>query len=231
MGAEITRARNLGRIRVDISTLPLREAESSTRAWRIVRHPSPRNRASATEGTIQVPFKRSQLARLVVRYLAWRKRRRVSVLGLTLIEMLIAIMIIGVLLSIAPPFVQDALEKARVAHAIGDIRAIQTEINTFEADGMGLPLSLEDIGRDDMEDPWGADYIYLNFGRDACLSRRGGVPAGARMDRFLVPVNCTYDLYSMGKDGATARAFTAARAKDDVVRANDGGYIGLAEKY
>ena len=231
MGAEITRARNLGRIRVDISTLPLREAESSTRAWRIVRHPSPRNRASATEGTIQVPFKRSQLARLVVRYLAWRKRRHVSVLGLTLIEMLIAIMIIGVLLSIAPPFVRDALEKARVAHAIGDIRAIQTEINTFEADGMGLPLSLEDIGRDGMEDPWGADYIYLNFGRDACLSRRGGVPAGARMDRFLVPVNCTYDLYSMGKDGATARAFTAARAKDDVVRANDGGYIGLAEKY
>ena len=231
MGAEITRARNLGRIRVDISTLPLREAESSTRAWRIVRHPSPRNRASATEGTIQVPFKRSQLARLVVRYRAWRKRRRVPVLGITLIELLIAMTIIGVLLSIAPPFVQDALDKARVAHATGDIRAIQTEINSFEVGGMGLPLSLEDIGRDGMEDPWGANYLYLNFGRDVCLSRAGGVPRGARMDRFQVPVNCTYDLYSVGKDGSTQAQFTAPSAKDDVVRANDGGYIGLAEKY
>lgn len=196
-----------------------------------MRHPSPTTGLQQREGTIQVPCKRWQLTHLVVRYLAWRKQRRVSVLGLTLVEMMIAMTIIGVLVSLAFPLLHDALEKARVAHATGDIRAIQVDIDSFEANGMGLPLSLAEIGRDGMEDPWGADYIYLNFGRDVCLSRRGGLPQGARMDRFMVPVNCTYDLYSVGKDGSTQAQFTAPPAKDDVVRANDGGYIGLAEKF
>lgn len=144
--------------------------------------------------------------------------------------MMIAMTIIGVLVSLAFPLLHDALEKARVAHATGDIRAIQVDIDSFEANGMGLPLSLAEIGRDGMEDPWGANYIYLNFGVDACAGPGRG-PSGARKDRFLVPVNCTYDLYSMGEDGSTRPPFTAQSAKDDIVRANDGGYIGLAEKF
>ncbi len=46
-----------------------------------------------------------------------------------------------------------------------------------------------------------------------------------------MPINSTYDLYSMGKDGKTVVALTAKASRDDVVRANDGGFIGLAVKY
>ena len=51
------------------------------------------------------------------------------------------------------------------------------------------------------------------------------------MDRFLAPINSTYDPYSMGEDGQTVPALTANSSKDGIVRANDGGFIGLAVKY
>ena len=59
----------------------------------------------------------------------------------------------------------------------------------------------------------------------------GGKPAGARKDRFLVPVNSTFDLYSMGPDGESVPPFTAAKSRDDIVRANDGGYVGRASGF
>jgi hypothetical protein len=34
----------------------------------------------------------------------------------------------------------------------------------------------------------------------------------------------------MGQDGKTSAQFTAKKARDDIVRANDGGYYGLADK-
>ena len=33
----------------------------------------------------------------------------------------------------------------------------------------------------------------------------------------------------MGRDGKTIAQFTAKKARDDIVRANDGEYYGLAE--
>ena len=35
----------------------------------------------------------------------------------------------------------------------------------------------------------------------------------------------------MGKDGMTASPLSNGKSKDDVVRANDAGYVGLAERY
>ena len=150
--------------------------------------------------------------------------------GVTLIEMLMALVIVAVLVAIAMPMIQDVLEKARVARAIGDVRAVQTDLQTYEADGTGLPGSLSEIGRGDMLDPWGYNYRYLPFPDDG--SGRGrNAPAAARKDRFLVPVNSTFDLYSVGKDGGTSAAMTARASLDDIVRANDGGFIGLASKF
>ena len=158
-----------------------------------------------------------------------------------MIEMLMVLAIIGTLLAIALPMLQTALDKARIARAIGDIGALQIDIATFEAAGKGLPLSMEDIGRSELLDPWGAPYRYFNFGCEAGAGGGGGggkggggggcMAPGARMDRFLVPINSTYDLYSMGKDGNTVAALTAKASKDDIIRADDGGFIGLAVKY
>ena len=53
----------------------------------------------------------------------------------------------------------------------------------------------------------------------------------ARKNKNLVPINSDFDVYSMGKDGETAGPLTAKKSRDDVVRANDGRFIGLASEY
>ena len=52
-----------------------------------------------------------------------------------------------------------------------------------------------------------------------------------RKDRFLHPINSDYDLYSMGKDGESVEPLTAQKSHDDVIRASDGGYYGLAKNF
>ena len=53
----------------------------------------------------------------------------------------------------------------------------------------------------------------------------------ARKDRFLVPLNSDYDLYSKGKDGKSSSPITASDSQDDVIRASDGSYVGLASQF
>ena len=72
-------------------------------------------------------------------------------------------------------------------------------------------------------DPWGLPYEYLNL---------DGVPIGMmRKDQALVPINSDYDLYSKGPDGASIMPLTAPMSRDDVVRANNGAFIGIASDY
>lgn len=52
-----------------------------------------------------------------------------------------------------------------------------------------------------------------------------------RKDRFLHPINSDYDLYSMGKDGESVEPLTAKKSHDDVIRANDGSFVGLAVEF
>lgn len=140
--------------------------------------------------------------------------------GFTLVELIAVVTIIGTLASLAVPAGREAVERARVARAIGDIKALSTTLDSQDS----LPDQLAFIGPAQL-DPWGHPYQYNKFPPN----RR--VPRGARRDRFLVPINTTYDLYSMGRDGATTPPLTARKSQDDVVRANDGGFIGLASRY
>jgi general secretion pathway protein G len=137
--------------------------------------------------------------------------------------MLVAI--VGLLLAIAVPRYQDYQERARIAAASADLVTLMFDIRSygFVNDG-NLPLALADLGRGTISDPWGNPYQYLNF---ATVKGTGEM----RKDRFLVPINSTYDLYSMGGDGKTASALTAKVSRDDVIRANDGAFIGLASDY
>lgn len=142
--------------------------------------------------------------------------------GFTIIELLAVTAIIAALATLAIPRIQESINKAKVARAIGDIRAIQTDLDGQDS----LPATLADVGRGGLLDPWGNAYVYNPF-----PPRAHGVPAGARRDRFLVPINTYYDLYSMGADGASVVALTAKKSQDDVIRANDGGFIGLAWRF
>lgn len=73
-------------------------------------------------------------------------------------------------------------------------------------------------------DPWGKPYVYLNL-RDPASS------GNARKNKNLVPINSDFDLYSVGKDGQSSPPPTSKFSRDDVVRANDGRYNGLAADY
>jgi general secretion pathway protein G len=128
--------------------------------------------------------------------------------------------IIGVLASMALPQYQKALDLARVAKAIGDISAISLELSSLDS----LPTSLAAVNRATYNDPWDRPYVYLKL--------EGSKSNGkARKDHFLVPLNSDFDLYSVGKDGASSPALTAKASADDVIRANNGGFVGLAERY
>jgi general secretion pathway protein G len=147
--------------------------------------------------------------------------------GFTLIELMIAIAIVGILSSIATVRYLGYIEKVRVTRSILDLKTIQTEIDGLTVEGAPLPANLAAVNLQ-KNDPWGFPYRYLPL-RDA-LGRRINFGA-ARKDRFLVPINDDYDLYSIGMNGQTAVALTSARSRDDVIRANDGAFLGLADRY
>lgn len=60
-----------------------------------------------------------------------------------------------------------------------------------------------------------------------------GVDAEAtrRRDRYMFPLNTDYDLFSLGSDGRTAVSLGDTLGRDDVIRANNGGFFGVAAEY
>ena len=145
--------------------------------------------------------------------------------GFTLIELLIVTVIIGSLASLAMPNFARVVERARMVRAIGDIKAMQQAITEFEITENRYPDTLSEVGLGANVDPWGNAYVYLLHDPPPEKTK------DARKDRFLTPVNSDYDLYSVRIDGDSQAAFTAGASHDDVVRANDGGFVGLAEDF
>jgi len=143
---------------------------------------------------------------------------------MTLLELMLVMVMVGILMAIGYAGYQRVVERMRVSRAIGDIGEIQLTLDKFELNRGALPDSLADIGMDARLDPWGAPYQYLNI---ATVMGLGDV----RKDRNLVPINTDFDLYSMGPDGASVPPLTAAASRDDIVRANDGTFVGKAEDY
>jgi len=141
--------------------------------------------------------------------------------GWTLIELLTVLVIIGILVSMTMNKSQAAMRAAKNAQAAVEIMELMTSIDDYEFDNDMLPVSLAAIGEGGKADPWGNGYVYEIITNVAT----------ARKDKFLVPVNTTYDLYSMGADGTSRRAFSAPVSHDDIVRAGDGSYVGLASGY
>jgi len=147
-----------------------------------------------------------------------------AIRGFTLLEALIALCIIGVLAAIAVPRYQDYVYRAQVAQAVTDITALSVKIKHYELDQRTLPDSLADIRANGMRDPWGYPYRYLNLVAAGNLGH-------ARKDKNLNPLNSDFDLYSVGRDGRTSSPLTARASQDDVVRANDGKFVGLGADF
>ncbi|MGD8983734.1 MAG: prepilin-type cleavage/methylation domain-containing protein [Desulfobacteraceae bacterium] len=144
--------------------------------------------------------------------------------GYSLIELFVVIALLATLIGAGIPLYTTYIEKAKMTRAAEHISTLQKEIQMYKLSKKVLPRRLSDIRDADLVDPYGRPYQYQNFTNTDEKEKR-------RKDRFLVPLNTEYDLYSMGRDGQSEPPIMAPKSHDDIVRANDGIYIGPASEF
>ena len=146
--------------------------------------------------------------------------------GFTLIELMIVIALIGILSGFGIPMYMSYRERVKSDNCKVGIKIIETALKGYETENNGFPDTLADVGLGGMTDPWGNPYQYMKIAGQDKKS-----VGNLRKDRFMVPINTDFDLYSNGPDGKSATALTAKISQDDIIRANDGQYIGRASEY
>jgi general secretion pathway protein G len=127
-----------------------------------------------------------------------------------------------VLSSFAIPAFTGYVERSRVARAVSDIGTMSLQLYRWQRDHHALPANLAEAGLS-ADDPWGRPYVYVRA--------EGNGREQLRKDGERTPLNSDFDLYSLGRDGESALALPAQASHDDVVRADDGAFIGLAVNY
>lgn len=146
--------------------------------------------------------------------------------GFGLIELVVTLVVATMLVTLAIPSYQRQVTRAKVSAAIGDIAKLSLAVESFRLNNNDrIPLTLEEMGVPVPLDPWGRPYEFLN------IPAAGGGVGALRKDGKLNPLNTDFDLYSVGKDGESAGPLSAGQSRDDIVRANNGAFIGLGEDY
>jgi len=141
--------------------------------------------------------------------------------GFTLVELIIAVAIVAIMAAIAVPTYQSAMNKSRFNVAKRDILEIQVQMERYFTQRNRFPATLDEITS--KPDPWGNPYQYLDMD--------GASVGKKRKDKSLHPLNTDYDLYSMGPDGESSTPLTAKASRDDIIRANNGAFIGWGQDF
>ena len=142
--------------------------------------------------------------------------------GVTLLELMAVVAVVAILGAIAIPAFNGYIERSRVARTVSEIGSISLQLYRWQLNTRTFPATLVEAGLGG-NDPWGRPYEYM---------RVEGTPENQlRKDHNLHPINTDFDLYSMGADKNSRRPLTAQKSRDDIIRANNGAYIGLAENY
>lgn len=143
-----------------------------------------------------------------------------------MLELLVVLIVATMLATLAIPSYERYATRARVSAAIGDIARLSLAVEGFRLNNNDrIPLTLAEMGEPIPLDPWGRPYEFLN------IPAAGGGVGTLRKDGKLNPLNTDFDLYSVGKDGRSASPLSARHSRDDIVRANNGAFIGLGEDY
>lgn len=159
------------------------------------------------------------------RHMRHRDHNTRTAQGITLVELLFALAAVALLVAIGYPSYLQYIERSRNAQAMTDIATIEQAIARYRIQSNGnLPDNLSQVGMASLRDPWGNSYRYTNI---ANTKGKGKL----RKDKNLVPINTDYDLYSMGADGRSVSPLVAKHSRDDIVRANNGDFVGLAADY
>jgi general secretion pathway protein G len=144
-------------------------------------------------------------------------------IGYTIIEAMMVLGIMGIGASLAYPIYSSYFEDMEIANVKKDFVLIDLKIETYFATHGEYPPDLATIGMQ-KDDPWGTPYQYLNMD----LADGEGQK---RKDHNQVPINSDYDLYSKGPDGDSVGPLTGQPSHDDIIRADNGAFIGEASDY
>lgn len=160
--------------------------------------------------------------------LAYRRSK-----GITLVEVILGLAILAIVAGIAMPTFDANRKKMERSEVLAEMLEIANAIEQFFYDNASYPDSLDQVQMQDRVDSWGNPYQYLRI-QGAASNGNGNGKGGlgkVRKDKNLVPINTDFDLYSMGPDGRSVGPLTAKHSRDDIVRANNGAYLGVAEDY
>lgn len=136
--------------------------------------------------------------------------------GFTLVELIVVVGILGILALMALQTFNRYVVTVRINRTIADLRTLDKAILAYYIDKNTFPATLQEAGMGGQLDAWTRQYEYQLLG--------GGAPA--LEDSLGLPLNELYDLYSKGIDGVTSISAADASSADDIVRSNDGQYVG-----
>jgi general secretion pathway protein G len=107
-----------------------------------------------------------------------RKSRKRGQAGVTLIEMLVVVVIIGLFVALVAPNMFRSADKARVTQARAQIESLMTALGTYKLDTGVFPTTEQGLqalrtkpadalmwsgpymDKEIPKDPWGHDYVY-----------------------------------------------------------------------
>lgn len=147
-------------------------------------------------------------------------------LGFTLLEVMIGAAIIAVLAAIAIPNYIGYRERARYNETVAEIKEMGHRIDLYAIENDKYPDTLADVNLDQRRDQWDQPYQY-----EPMIPDKNGKYPNSRKDKNLHPINTDYDLYSLGPDGRSGLPLTDNKSQDDIIRANDGTFIGWGRDY
>ena len=136
---------------------------------------------------------------------------------------MIVLLLLGILTALALPYYGDWRNRVKTVEASSEIVGNEAVIETYLVMNKTLPNSWADIPTARSIDPWGRPYVYYNIEANG--------KGHARKDHALNPLNTDYDMYSVGPDGVTKAQITQKDSVDDVIRASNGGYVGIASGF
>lgn len=152
-----------------------------------------------------------------------RKKRQT---GVSLVEYMVVAAVISVTAAMAVPVFDNYARKSQIERAVNDIGMISLAVDRYRLNRNGqIPASLSELGIEIPLDPWDRPYQFANIPSSSPTLET------LRKDRTMVPLNADYDLYSSGRDGLSPSSLSAKASADDILRAGNGSYIGLANKY
>ena len=153
----------------------------------------------------------------------------------TLVELVFVVAIVALLISVAMPSFEESKRKQIIAQCESQIVVLSQRLEKYKGINYGYPNSLAELGAEE-EDCYGNPFQYLNLDNFDDKGMYTGPadakgPTKPRKDKNLKPLNTDFDLFSMGADGEYKDTLSAKVSRDDIIRANDGTFIGFADDY